>query len=301
MQEPELVSPPRARWPQRVVQRLVHELRLAFLALQFLTRIPVPRWVGFEPVWLQQCARHFPAVGALVGAASALVLWAAAPWLGLPAAVLMAMAASLWMTGAFHEDGLADTSDALGGAVPRARALEIMKDSRIGTYGAVALWLALTLKAVLVFNLAAQGLMLALAALPLAHAWSRVAPLVVMWALPYGGDAAMAKAKPLALQIGWPGLGVAFAWSGLAAAGAWTLGLPIVAMAAAALALVPALAAIVRWLRLRLGGFTGDTLGAAQQLSELLIYAALCVALGGAGTGAGAGAAAAWLGASLGR
>ena len=126
---------------------MIHELRLFFIALQFLTRVPSPRWVGFEPAWLNQSARHFPAVGLCVGAASALVLVLGHALFGPAVAVGLAMAASVLITGAFHEDGFADTCDALGGAVGRERALEIMKDSRIGAYGAIGLVLMLGLKA----------------------------------------------------------------------------------------------------------------------------------------------------------
>ena len=120
---------------------MLHELRLFFIALQFFTRLPVPRWVGYEPEWLHQSARHFPLVGALVGVVGAAVLWAALWLFPMPVAVVLSMVATVLLTGAFHEDGLADTCDALGGAVSRERALEIMKDTRIGSYGAIGLLL----------------------------------------------------------------------------------------------------------------------------------------------------------------
>ena len=143
-----------------------HELRLFFIALQFFTRVPVPRWVGFEPAWLQQSARHFPAVGLCVGAVGALVL-AGTAWLVPPAvAVVLSMVATVVLTGAFHEDGFADTCDGLGGHVSRERALDIMKDSRIGSYGVVGLVLLLGLKATVLVSLpvglAVPALLLAL-------------------------------------------------------------------------------------------------------------------------------------------
>ena len=104
---------------------LVHELRLFFVALQFFTRVPVPRWVGFEPDWQNQCARHFALIGVFVGVVAAVVLWAASWLLPLPVAVLLSIAATMLLTGGFHEDGWADTCDGLGGAVSRERALEI--------------------------------------------------------------------------------------------------------------------------------------------------------------------------------
>lgn len=251
-----------------------HELRLFLVALQFLSRVPVPRWVGYQPAWLQDCLRHFPLVGALLG------LWAGA-WLllglslwSVPVAAALALAALVWLSGGFHEDGLADSFDALGGTVSRERALEIMKDSRIGSYGALALLLVLGLKLALWTELAAQPLA-ALAALVWAQAVSRVAPVALVWSLPYAGDADHAKAKPLALQLSGAGLAVALAWCALLGAGlAFWQPEATPALLRSTLAAVLSAALCRLWLKRRLGGFTGDTLGATQQLSELAILLA---------------------------
>ena len=246
----------------------MHELRLFFIALQFLTRVPAPRWVGFEPDWLNQSARYFPAVGLLVGCVAALVLWATSVVLPLAVAVGLSMATTLLLTGGFHEDGLADTFDALGGAVSRERALTIMKDSRIGSYGALALLVVLGLKAV---ALASMPLAVAVPALLLGHTVSRTAAVWLIWMLPYAGDVEHAKARPLARRVSLPGLCVAFLWVFLVAA----VLIALVPGHAAWVATSVAMAAagglwMLRWLRKRLGGYTGDTLGAAQQLTELL-------------------------------
>lgn len=248
----------------------MHHLRLFFIALQFFTRVPVPRWVGFQPEWLQQCARYFPLVGAVVGAWSALVLWLALWAFPAPVAVGLALAASVWLTGGFHEDGLADTCDGLGGAVSRDKALAIMKDSRIGSYGALGLLIVLGLKAVTLVALVEVDPLLAVLASVWTHTTSRAAPVWLMHALPYAGDAAHAKAKPLATQISGPGLAVALGLVVLATAlGAWWRldDLPLLLGA-----LVASAAVTLRWqsmLERRLGGYTGDTLGATQQLVEL--------------------------------
>jgi adenosylcobinamide-GDP ribazoletransferase len=251
---------------------LLHELRLALLAVQFLTRVPVPAWVGYRDEWLHQCARHFPLVGLFVGAVAALVLLGAAALWPLPLAALLSMIATLVLTGAFHEDGLADTFDALGGAVSRDKALLIMKDSRLGTYGTVALIAVLALKAASLIALGAQ----AAAALLLAHSASRALPVALIRWLPYAGDAEAAKAKPLSTQVSWGGVCVVVLWVLAVAAsliGARLLGAAPVLVSLVAAAFVALLMA--RWLRRRLGGFTGDTLGATQQLGELAIYLAL--------------------------
>ena len=255
-----------------------HELRLFFIALQFLTRVPIPGWVGFQPAWLHQSARHFPAVGLCVGALAAAVLWGAAHFWSALISVLLSMAATVWLTGAFHEDGLADTCDGLGGAVSRERALEIMKDSRLGTYGAVGLLLVLALKAAAVHALALRDLPAVLALLPLAHAWSRTATVLLLRALPYGGDAEHAKAKPLAQQIDGHGLLLALAWAVIAGVAA-ALFVPPAALLWALLAAAVVTLFMARWLRRRLGGYTGDALGATQQFSELVIYLAALAAL----------------------
>ena len=178
----------------------LHQLRLFFIALQFFARCPVPRWVGFQPVWLQQCARWFSLVGALVGLFTGLVLWAALWVFPSTVAVGLSLAAGIWLTGGFHEDGWADSCDGLGGAVSRERALAIMKDSRIGSYGALGLILMLGLKAAALVALADTAPLLAVLALLWGHTVSRAAPVWLMHQLRYAGDAEHAKAKPLATE-----------------------------------------------------------------------------------------------------
>jgi adenosylcobinamide-GDP ribazoletransferase len=253
---------------------LVHELRLLLVALQFLTRVPVPRWVGYEPAWLHASARHFPAVGLIVGGVSALVLWGASLWWPLSVAVGLSMAASLWLTGGFHEDGLADTCDGLGGAVSRERALAIMKDSRLGSYGALGLVMVLGLKAAALHGMGSHGvLQAAVPALLFAHAASRSAAVMLLRSLPYAGDAEHAKAKPMAQQVSRAGMVAALAWP--VAIGVALLGVtPAPPLLASAVACMLATLVCRRWFMQRLGGYTGDTLGATQQFSELAIYLA---------------------------
>jgi adenosylcobinamide-GDP ribazoletransferase len=247
---------------------LTHELRLFFVALQFLTRVPVPRRVGFEADWLNQSARHFPAVGLCVGVVGAAVLAAGHMLLTPAVAVGLSMAATLLMTGGFHEDGFADTCDGLGGHVSRERALEIMKDSRIGAYGAIGLVLLLGLKAA---TLAALPLAWAVPALLFAHTASRSAAVLLIRWLPYAGDPAHAKAKPLAQRVSRAGVVVALGWVLAVAAGlAYWLPQQMFALAIAGGLVLLGAAGCARWLHARLGGTTGDTLGATQQITELL-------------------------------
>lgn len=256
-------------------------VRHFLLALQFFTRIPVTgrlaQWVGYSPAMLRASAAHFPAVGWVVGALGALALAGAlALWPPLVAAVLCTVVTVL-VTGAFHEDGLADMADGLGGASTRERALEIMKDSRIGAFGAIAVVLALGLKFALLAALAGQGAFVACAALVAAHVLSRLAPLAVMRASPYvGGEGG--KAKPMADAVSGTAVFVAVLWSLPAAVLLVITGGVVNGVAALVAAALVALF-MVRLLRRRLGGFTGDGLGATQQLSELAIYLALAARL----------------------
>lgn len=256
-------------------------VRHFLLALQFFTRIPVTgrlaEWVGYSPAMLRASAAHFPAVGWVVGAIGALALAGAlALWPPLVAAVLCSVVTVL-VTGAFHEDGLADVADGLGGASTRERALEIMKDSRIGAFGAIAVVLALGLKFALLAALAGQGAFVACAALLAAHVLSRLAPLAVMRASPYvGGEGG--KSKPMADAVSGTAVFVAVLWALPAAALLVVAGGVVNGVAALAATALVALF-MVRLLRRRLGGFTGDGLGATQQLSELAIYLALAARL----------------------
>ncbi len=259
---------------------MIHELRLFFVALQFLTRLPNPRWVGHEPAWLNQCVRYFPAVGALVGAVGAIVMIVASRWWPPPIVGVLTVLSTVWLTGAFHEDGLADTFDALGGSVPRERALAIMKDSRIGTYGATALVLVLGLRVALVSALLQIGVLHTALALIGAHIVGRAGAVGLMTLLPYAGDAEQSKAKPLATSVrpvsAMTAIAISVAAVALLAALEQTNAVPRWIVAAVSAALV--VLAMRRWLDRRLGGYTGDTLGATEQLVEVTVLLAIAAA-----------------------
>ena len=257
-------------------------VRHFLLALQFFTRVPVTgtlaAWVGFSPQMLKASAAHLPGIGWLAGGVAALVFVAVGA--GLPgvagafAAAVLSTVATVMLTGAFHEDGLADVADGLGGSANRDRALEIMKDSRIGAFGAVALVLALGLKLALLATLAGRGLEAAAVAIVGAHVLSRLAPLFLIRWLPYVGDSGASKAKPLADAIGSGALLIAVAWS-VPAVALLLCAHDAVHVGAALLAASLAAAWMARLFLRRLQGFTGDGLGATQQVCELAIYLAL--------------------------
>ncbi|TFV95229.1 adenosylcobinamide-GDP ribazoletransferase [Oxalobacteraceae bacterium OM1] len=250
---------------------LLHQLRLFFTALQFFTRLPVPRWVGFDPAWLHQASRYFPAVGVVVGAISCAVYIAAGivfpPWV----AVLLSTAAGIYATGAFHEDGFADTCDGFGGGMTPARVLEIMKDSRIGAYGAIGIGLLLAMKCA---TLAALPRTTTAGALLLAHPLSRLASVALIWRLAYVKDEG--KAKPLAQRMSGGEFAIACLTVALVAAAVVAIGwLTVTALSAAAFAAAAAAAWLARKFVRRIGGYTGDCLGAVQQLAEVAAYLAI--------------------------
>lgn len=263
-------------------------VRHFLIAVQFFTRLPVTgrlaEWVGFSPAMLRASSAHFPGVGWVVGGLTAAVLYGGLQLLpDQPAAAWVAALAStvvgVLLTGAFHEDGLADLADGLGGSLDRERALDIMKDSRVGTYGALALVLAMACKvALLVLLVQAGGAWLATVALLAAHVTSRLMPLFVIRTLPHVGDTPRSKSKPLADSIGLAALLAGGLWWALAMAGAWWL-LPGAPWAQAVAGALLGLAWMWRLLRRRLQGFTGDGLGATQQLSEIGFYLALALSL----------------------
>lgn len=259
---------------------LVRELRLLLLALQFLTRVPVPAWVGFDTALMRRAVRHFPLVGSLVGTFGSCVLLAAGHLWPPTVAAALAVAASVWLTVALHEDGLADTCDALLGAAPREKALAIMKDSRIGTYGAAALGLVLLLRVLLAAVLLSQGVWAAAAALVASHAAGRALAVALMGTLPYAGEQAQAKTPALTRDASAADVGWAVATGALLLGGAAVLQPAPWLSGGIAVALLLLLFSGMRAvLQRRLQGYTGDTLGAAEQLGEVAVLLAMAASL----------------------
>lgn len=227
---------------------MMDQLRVAFM---LLTRLPMGQVARVVPMGATGWA--WPLVGLVVGAVVAAVL--ALPGPGLAVAVL-AVAAGLLVTGAMHEDGLADVADGFGGGRRPERKLEIMRDSRLGTYGAAALCLALVLRVVLLAE---------------AGAWDVIAAAVASRALLPALQAWMPQARP-------DGLGARAAEGGSAVTVLVAAAMGVAALVASpvALLLLVGVQGGVAWLaRRQVGGVTGDVLGAAQVLGELAVLFAL--------------------------
>ena len=238
---------------------LRREWQAFWLALGFLTRIPMLARIDYSQQLMNQSSLYFPVVGLLLGALyAALYTGLALAWPPLICLVLV-LCFHLWLTGAFHEDGLADSADALGGGYTLEARLRIMKDSRIGTYGTVALIGALGLKVALLAN--TNLIWLALLVTPCI---ARLTPLLLMSALPYVTDPDTSKSKPVADGFDRWRLSYAIAFV-LAVSVGFNL------LHWAALAVLITAVFWGRTLKKALGGYTGDALGASVIFTELLL------------------------------
>jgi len=233
-----------------------------FLAVQFMTRLPVPEDLPYSEARMAEATRFFPLVGALVGGVAVCVFWLTAFVFPPVVAAILAIAATMLVTGALHEDGLADAADGLGGGTTREKALAIMRDSAVGTYGVV------TLGVTLLLTIAALSLMpefVAGAALWAGHVISRYAAVLVIFQLPYarGDDAAKFPAPSVSKE----GHLYAALVAGAAFVALWIF---VGAAALSGVLVAGILGFAITWLYQRkLGGFTGDCLGATQQMTQL--------------------------------
>ncbi|UPQ86863.1 adenosylcobinamide-GDP ribazoletransferase [Vibrio sinaloensis] len=249
-----------------------YQIELFLLALSFFSRIPVPASTPYSAERMNQAGRYFALVGMLLGLLCALVFYVASLLLPLNIALFVMMAWSLLLTGAFHEDGLTDMADGIGGGMSVEKRLSIMKDSRIGTYGASALIMALLGKFLLLNEMAAEPQFWLL--IVIGYTLSRAVAASLIYDMPYVSDSDASKSKPLAERQSTQELAILLL-SGL---------LPCLLLPLSTTLLIVGVLVLFRygfkhWLLKRIGGFTGDCLGAAQQLAELLIYL-LLIALG---------------------
>jgi adenosylcobinamide-GDP ribazoletransferase len=240
-------------------------------AARFLTRLPIPHPDGAMPANFARAYRMFPLVGAAIGAAVGLICLGLRA-VGVPdlAAAALALGAGAILTGALHEDGLADVADGFGGGRNPASKLEIMRDSRLGTYGALILMVSFVAK---LSALAALADAMVVQSLIAAHALARGVLPVMSMNLNY------ARKDGLAAEAGRPDLPTA------ATAGAFALIIALLSLpwleALCAVLVAVACAIGMAWLAQRqIGGQTGDVLGGAEQLGETAILVLLAARLG---------------------
>src|SRR6516165_12005342 len=235
-------------------------------AIVFLTRVPVGNLYVFRAEELPRSTVYFPVVGLLIGSLAGAVLFSTQLVFPSIVAVLLCMLATVWVTGALHEDGLADTVDGLAGGSTRAQRLTIMKGSAIGVYGATALWFSLTAKLLLLGSLLEKGTTVAIGALIVANGMGRAGTVALLFACPYAREGE-SKASPFAHSITFGEFILSLLPPGfLAVLLLGRGGLACICGAAAA-----GWAAAVFFRRM-IGGITGDCLGAANQFIELLCY-----------------------------
>jgi len=249
-------------------------LRLLLLAVQFYTRLPVPAWVGYSDELLHRATVYFPLVGWLVGGVAAGVFAGARLLLhNDDVALLLSMVASILLTGAFHEDGFADVCDGFGGGWTTEKILAIMKDSRLGTYGATGLGLLLAGKFLVLRGLPAAAVA---PALLLAHPLSRATALTCIFSHRYARATAGGKAEPVAKKMRPGELAAGLGLGALPLLGV-ALWLPSPALLLVLLPLAIVKTALARYFQHWIGGYTGDCLGAIQQVAELNCYLFLLV------------------------
>ncbi|MCY1720119.1 adenosylcobinamide-GDP ribazoletransferase [Prolixibacteraceae bacterium Z1-6] len=244
-----------------------NELKIFLTALSFYTRVPVGNIKGWSERMLNKSTRYFPFIGILVGGVGALVFTVFNLYLPVSMAVILSMVSTILFTGAFHEDGFADFCDGFGGGYTPEKILLIMKDSRIGTYGSIGLISILGAKFITLMHTDAMRIPIILIA---GHAFSRVFPVLLIYTSEYARLDASSKTKPVgkadslfsllfAVLIGSAPL-IFFGWHEI---------IIVVAL------LMSTSFFFRNYITRKLGGYTGDVLGALQQLCEVGFYLAI--------------------------
>lgn len=252
------------------------ELDIFFTALMFYTRIPCPKNINHDPDYLNKASRYFPLVGWIVGLVAFGTFSLFDYLIGSEIAVLFSMITSILVTGAFHEDGFADVCDGFGGGWTKEKILLIMKDSAIGAYGAIGVVLLLLMK------LMSVNMLLRIIDIPAlntyitcflvfvsAHALSRLAAVSIVFTHEYSREDATSKSKPIAKSFTWREV-----------VGAFFFGLvPLLVLSyfqwQFILTLIPVFLIriyLARYFQRWIDGYTGDCLGATQQVCEVVFY-----------------------------
>lgn len=234
-------------------------------ALRFFTRLPVPGPLGHSSHVLERAIRYFPAAGLVIGIISGLVFALTSFFWPKTLAVLAAIAVAIYITGAIHEDGWSDMVDGFGGGWQKERILTIMRDSCVGSFGAVALVMLLLAR---FFALVEIDILLVPIAMISGHAVSRLCSTCVMRSLDY--VRLEGKAKPFSNQLTHGEMGFAAATALLP-----VLFLPLSQSIPALLLAALATFWLARLFKRQIGGYTGDCLGAVQQLAEVAFYCGL--------------------------
>ena len=251
------------------------ELQIFFTAVSFYTRIPVPSLLPYKTAYSNQSTKYLPVIGWIVGAFSFCIFFLSGYIFNPPTAVLLSIAASILLTGAFHEDGFADVCDGFGGGYTKEKILEFMKDSRLGTYGVTGLILTLILKFLALQQLAGVAgnnpLILLLLLFVVPHTLSRFTAISLIYSYPYAGGLNNSKSKTATENPIKKNFWIAALLAIIPLA--WLIistNKPLLGVVIIPLYLQKIL--MGKYFSRKIGGYTGDCLGAVQQVAEILCY-----------------------------
>jgi adenosylcobinamide-GDP ribazoletransferase len=255
------------------------EVRIFFTALMFYTRIPCPENIDHSPEYINKATRYFPLIGWIVGGISFAVFLLSSFLFGVDLAIVFSLIAGVLVTGAFHEDGLADVFDGFGGGWTKEKILDIMKDSRVGAYGVIALIFLFFLKfyalTQLFLKVGTADYLLGVLIFMSYHALARLTAINIVFMGQYSREDETSKAKPIAKAHTYREI-----------VGAYVFGLlPLIALGFLKLPFLGVLIPLFilyfytkRYFNKWIDGYTGDCLGAVEQLAEcvcLLTFLAL--------------------------
>jgi adenosylcobinamide-GDP ribazoletransferase len=246
---------------------MLREIKIFLAALMFFTRIPCPSFKDFDESWLNSATRYFSLIGIIVGSLQFLAYYACSHIFSIEVSVTISLLAGVIITGAFHEDGLADAIDGFGGGYTPERILEIMKDSRIGAFGVIGLILFFLLKFTLLCQLMTYSNTLeAFAIFLIFNSLSRAAAGTIIACTSYCRNDLTSKVKPLATAINTLSLSILIL---VGLAPVYLFG--NMAFLSLILPLILCVSFLRRYMLKKIGGFTGDCLGATQQVCEIVI------------------------------
>ncbi|WP_196890330.1 adenosylcobinamide-GDP ribazoletransferase [Aureivirga marina] len=248
------------------------EIDIFFTALMFFTRIPCPKWINHSSEILNKSTRYFSLVGLIVGGISAIIFYGFSFLFPISITILISMIGSIWVTGAFHEDGFADVCDGFGGGWTKEKILTIMKDSRLGTYGTVGLVGILALKFLTLSNLPETIIIFTIIS---GHTISRFFATGIIYFLPYVQDIDKSKVKPSADKMPFSSLFInaIFGIGSLLLFQNYKVFFVLIPMFISTFLLG-------KYYKKWIGGQTGDCAGAAQQINEIIFYLTLVIIYG---------------------
>jgi adenosylcobinamide-GDP ribazoletransferase len=255
---------------------LKKEIHYFFNALMFFTRIPCPNWLIYNEEYLNKSRKYFPLIGWIVGGISALVFWGSSYLFSAPICILLSIIATVWTTGAFHEDGFTDVCDSFGGGWGKEQILTIMKDSRIGAYGVIGVILLVMLKFFALYEIAQneviqKDFIFLLVVMINAHTTSRFIASTFVHTHEYVQDLDKSKVRPIATkQLSW----IEMLFSFVIAAIPFALFQHWIFVFALPISYVSKIY-LGYYFKKHIGGYTGDCLGATQQISEVVFYLAV--------------------------